>query len=271
MRITCDVISDLLPLYIDESCTKDSREVVEEHLKICEICEEKLKRMEKELPILTEPIEEAEFYRKDERRARAIFKRLQKRWKINRAGLILACVFVIFGSLELSGGIALSNIKGIILAHKTMEAIIHEDYKKAFSYVDTNTRLYHLKNLEYKEQETIDTALWSPADRAFFTYKDYTESEYREEMQVNFILRMKNMNEKGIYVKKAAFHSVTKTIPSSWKVSYLAEIYDAGEERNYDIKINFFYKDKTFTLSGVEKIEDTINNEIFNEIEKALF
>lgn len=36
--IDCDVILDLLPLYIDEVCSKSSKELVEDHLSFCDSC-----------------------------------------------------------------------------------------------------------------------------------------------------------------------------------------------------------------------------------------
>lgn len=38
MKIVCQVIEDLLPLYIDDVCSKESKEIVEEHLKGCTKC-----------------------------------------------------------------------------------------------------------------------------------------------------------------------------------------------------------------------------------------
>ena len=36
--MNCEIISDLIPLYIDNCCSKESTKVVEEHLKICPEC-----------------------------------------------------------------------------------------------------------------------------------------------------------------------------------------------------------------------------------------
>ncbi len=38
MEKNCKVISDLLPLYLDEACSDESKKIVEEHLKECEEC-----------------------------------------------------------------------------------------------------------------------------------------------------------------------------------------------------------------------------------------
>ena len=38
-KINCNVIQDILPLYIDDTVSDDTKELVEEHLQNCEICQ----------------------------------------------------------------------------------------------------------------------------------------------------------------------------------------------------------------------------------------
>ena len=38
MKYSCDLIQDLLPLYCDQVCSKDSAEAVKEHISTCENC-----------------------------------------------------------------------------------------------------------------------------------------------------------------------------------------------------------------------------------------
>ena len=38
----CNVIRDLLPLYADEVCSEDSREMVQEHISTCKDCRQEL-------------------------------------------------------------------------------------------------------------------------------------------------------------------------------------------------------------------------------------
>ena len=47
MKINCEVIRDLLPLYADDVCSAASREMVEEHLQDCNDCREELDRIRK--------------------------------------------------------------------------------------------------------------------------------------------------------------------------------------------------------------------------------
>ena len=45
MKVDCEVIRDLLPLYIDDACSEKSRGMVEEHILECQDCFDELKRM----------------------------------------------------------------------------------------------------------------------------------------------------------------------------------------------------------------------------------
>ncbi|MDE6675063.1 MAG: zf-HC2 domain-containing protein, partial [Acetatifactor sp.] len=45
MKLNCNVIHDLLPLYADQICSEESRELVEEHLAECGACSALLRQM----------------------------------------------------------------------------------------------------------------------------------------------------------------------------------------------------------------------------------
>lgn len=45
MKISCAIADDLLPLYVDESCSEDSKAALEEHMKSCPACLERCNRM----------------------------------------------------------------------------------------------------------------------------------------------------------------------------------------------------------------------------------
>ena len=48
MRITCDVIQDLMPSYVDGILSEDSRALVEEHMGTCQECRKMLEIMKEE-------------------------------------------------------------------------------------------------------------------------------------------------------------------------------------------------------------------------------
>lgn len=47
----CEVIQDLLPLYVEECCSEESATLVEEHLKTCRKCREIYETMSDEMPL----------------------------------------------------------------------------------------------------------------------------------------------------------------------------------------------------------------------------
>ena len=53
MKIACEIIKDLLPLYQDGVCSKKSKAVVEEHLAECDNCKAELDAMNEIIPIIS--------------------------------------------------------------------------------------------------------------------------------------------------------------------------------------------------------------------------
>lgn len=72
MKVPCEVIKDLLPLYTDDVCSDESRKLILEHLSECEDCKLELDAMQNELPV--------DIYRQNLRDAQAV-KNLSKKWK----------------------------------------------------------------------------------------------------------------------------------------------------------------------------------------------
>ena len=53
MNMNCRIADDLLPLYVDGVCSPDSRALLEEHLRDCPACREKLRRMAQDTPAVS--------------------------------------------------------------------------------------------------------------------------------------------------------------------------------------------------------------------------
>jgi predicted anti-sigma-YlaC factor YlaD len=51
MKMSCEIIKDLLPLYHDGVCSNDSKAAVEEHLASCDGCKAELQAMDDTLSI----------------------------------------------------------------------------------------------------------------------------------------------------------------------------------------------------------------------------
>lgn len=55
MKLDCEVIRDLLPLYAEHLTSPASTQLVEEHLKSCESCRAELAQMQEPVPVRIEP------------------------------------------------------------------------------------------------------------------------------------------------------------------------------------------------------------------------
>jgi predicted anti-sigma-YlaC factor YlaD len=51
MKMSCEIIRDLLPLYLDGVCSEGSRAAVEEHIAECGRCKAELQAMRTTLPV----------------------------------------------------------------------------------------------------------------------------------------------------------------------------------------------------------------------------
>ncbi|MCL1829370.1 MAG: zf-HC2 domain-containing protein [Oscillospiraceae bacterium] len=62
MKMPCEIIKDLLPLYFDGVCSNDSKAAIDEHLADCDNCRAELRAGQSSLPVtgVTQNLKEAE-------------------------------------------------------------------------------------------------------------------------------------------------------------------------------------------------------------------
>lgn len=91
MNISCEIIRDLLPLYMDDVCSDDSRNLVEGHLADCEECSRELNLMQGYLPEMKVSLDEIH-----------VAEAAHKAWKTNKLWSLLK-------------GIVITAILGVVL------------------------------------------------------------------------------------------------------------------------------------------------------------
>lgn len=64
-RITCEVVSDLLPLYHDGVCSDDSCRIIEEHLRDCEDCQRMFEKIQSDYSEIQKQEQEKEHVIRD--------------------------------------------------------------------------------------------------------------------------------------------------------------------------------------------------------------
>ena len=133
--ITCDIIQDLLPLYEDECCSKDSRNMVEKHLNECEICRKKSRLFERNVPAIDDETDLAE--------AEAIKKGAGKIKRIRTIGfvalvlaILLICIVVPLQIRRSGAHLAFEGSTELNIAKEFLHALEDRDYETAYTYFD---------------------------------------------------------------------------------------------------------------------------------------
>ena len=93
-NVTCSIVEDLLPLYMDGCCSKDSQQAVAEHMKTCEKCRETYRHLQSDLPTIANETTDM----RSEEIARSLSKRVRKR---KAAATVFAVIFCLFAMLSL--------------------------------------------------------------------------------------------------------------------------------------------------------------------------
>ena len=93
-NVTCSIVEDLLPLYMDGCCSKDSQQAVAEHMKTCEKCRETYRHLQSDLPTIANETTDM----RSEEIARSLSKRIRKR---KAAAAVFAVIFFVFAMLSL--------------------------------------------------------------------------------------------------------------------------------------------------------------------------
>ncbi len=82
---SCELIKDLLPLYVDDVCSEESRKMVTEHLASCGSCRDELNKMKTELNITEKADKDIK-----------TFKKIKRRLLIGKIVAALIGAFIIF-------------------------------------------------------------------------------------------------------------------------------------------------------------------------------
>lgn len=79
MKIPCGIIRDLLPLYHDNVCSEESKDMVEEHLSECEDCRSYYEQFDLKLPEITENSDDSSSFQADLAFIRKVESRITRR------------------------------------------------------------------------------------------------------------------------------------------------------------------------------------------------
>lgn len=131
MKLTCDIVQDLLPLYEDGACSPASRAAVEEHLQTCPVCQGEIETAQKlpEQEILPDI--------PGEKKSVQSLKKIRRRWAASLLIVALLIPMVLLTVNQIRGvGICFTNPDDILLAKKFVRYIQNGAYSKAAGMYD---------------------------------------------------------------------------------------------------------------------------------------
>lgn len=174
MKNKCEIVQDLLPLYVDGCCTQSSRELVEGHLKECAACKQVFGAMTGDIPAPQEPEPEAEPVpaepvqeepeKKREKTFRKGMKKIRRRWIASLIVVILLVPLVLLGINQVrETGLCYTNLNEFYLANAFLGKMKAGDYEGAAKYIDREVRRgefqarFTEEELENYDQDALDT------------------------------------------------------------------------------------------------------------------
>ena len=218
-KINCNIIKDILPLYVDGLVCEDTKSIVEAHLKKCNSCREEYRKMANilQMPIEcdVEPIE-----------------KLQRKWRRKRiVNTIFASVICLTVVMAMSywlfhyGVPASEEDIGVRTAfQKNDYGYLNQEY--VFHFIRTDTKNFNtfFKNIyetnehgenvlvgyEVQIREPIINLIQQPDNYTFgYTYQESSEPD--EEFDFTVTLKYKDsekvysMREEGLFVQQENF------------------------------------------------------------------
>ena len=132
MKVTCEIIEDLLPLYVDNVCSAQSRQAVEQHLQDCEKCRSSFEST------LAVPVPHIEPDSPVEDKAiKTGFRKIRIRWWAAILVILAVIPIAFLGWNEHSGrGAAYSNQHELIVGNEFMDRLVAHRYSSAYNYLD---------------------------------------------------------------------------------------------------------------------------------------
>lgn len=196
MKYSCNLIRDLIPLYCDEICSEESKEVVETHMEECEDCRDFYDAM-KQTTLVQESIEDSSY----EDQQIASMKKIKKKWK--KKNIAFGTVGIIIGTVI--AGLAvkflmMAGLIGILMWDSARSEVkVYEDIANYQNYIGPNSaKEYREKwgmedylifpeaisdTMEVKDFKFVYYNPWDAQYISYLTVEYASEEDYRAEVE----------------------------------------------------------------------------------------
>lgn len=182
MEIKCSIIKDLLPSYVDDLCSDDTKALVDEHISACVDCAKILWNMK------NETVEKTAVNAIATAKAKEPFKVITKKNKrrivlsvlITALTIIIVCPIFFFSLNQIRGeGITFTAISATIETKKLMNSIEQGKYKDAaevvgfWGFSETDRLNPNVDNIPTEKERFVEgLSEYFAGDVRFITYRD---------------------------------------------------------------------------------------------------
>ncbi len=224
-NLPCEIITDLLPLYIDGLCTDESKKAVETHLGTCPDCSQRLAYMSSELSPggSLQASSAAADQAQERKRVKRGIKKLRHRWAASLLATVLILPLLFLTVNQIRGeGLAFTNLDDFVKCYRWCLLMKNGQYGEAFdaleaehrinweSIVDTGTT-----HTNSKEEEARYREVTIPG------YLDMGYETWRANRRAQFISSMEAFEEKYGTIQGISFEfDYCYPVDDSWCMGF---------------------------------------------------
>lgn len=175
MKLPCEIVQDLLPLYEDDLCSPASRTAVEEHLWECSACRAQAENVRN----FPEPELPTQVRDEDQAVARS-FRKVRRRWVASLVAVLLVIPVLLLTVNQIrKQGICFTNVDEILAVGRYVRALERGDFEKAAACIDYQEMYQWIQELLAMEPEdhgkkavavTIGDEQWMATDDFYQRY-----------------------------------------------------------------------------------------------------
>ncbi|MBQ4104609.1 MAG: zf-HC2 domain-containing protein [Clostridia bacterium] len=188
-KINCSLIKDLLPLYVDDLCSKETTEIVGNHLEICEDCNKEYETLKTEPKV-----------KPQQDNSQELIKKVNKKFGKDKKLAVIKTISIFLVVIIVVGGVALLKLP-LYMAEKLF---VNEPYH----YMSCNYQKWETNNTEKSNYENDLMKLY--IDDKYGEYKEeqhetVTELIFSDEKKIQ-ICDFSTPPEKSSYSKESIFY-----------------------------------------------------------------
>lgn len=182
-KIACDVIKDLLPLYVDNVCSEKTKDFIEEHLAVCEECQKYYEALQENIPGITESSSYDSWSNFEQEKAfiQKVSKKIQKKITFNGIVIGFFCFLLVMCLIASTSSLTTNPLQFIPLFDQrpTVEDIsVTEIYELENGNIyftlwsDEQINWSYMTALDYDEYLEDDTEYFASAQLTTYTWWD---------------------------------------------------------------------------------------------------